>query len=814
MEKLFLMVLRMSGTAALVIAAVLLARLALRKAPKIFSYALWAVALFRLLCPVSVSSGFSLLPAVQTQPAGAGQTSVHIHTGISAMNSQVNDYLTHHPYPVEFTPSGREGDIGAVYLDGVSRMVGTAAPDWVSVACWVWLAGAALLLGYGALSALRLRRRLAASLPLEGEENVRLADHIPSPFVWGLARPRIYLPSGLPEGERDYILLHERTHIRRGDHLFRALAWLALAVHWFNPLVWLAFCLAGKDMEMSCDEAVLRKMGRDVRADYSSSLLRLSAGGRLPAGPLAFGGGAPQSRIKNVLNYKKPALWVIVAALIVVLCAGVALATNPGSFSGPGKPADFVFHEPGPAEVWLDYTDAPQDMPWGDGVRAIQLPEYPGVAFRWTPGQVAAAGEKGDLVLFEGMPIWSVYLCDLDGDGKRELCAEVSFGSGMVDNRVLVFNYEYLSLLELKDRGTHDYTLRLEGGQLWAEEREYNASVGPVLRAGPLVMTEEGLDIQAASAAITLPEADLALSLEEAEDGTPLVRVEGSVDGTPLTRNAVWWAQGMETLFDGHSSGLSLRCQFDGVWAETSAWWANEERTAVTLSTKMSALVSSRIPAGYWTVTVALSGEGGTVTDRTLHNLDEREYPVDQFAHPANIPDGDAVQAARAAAKLLVAAEDFYLGRTGVQDAPASSEQLPPYFRLDSIDRVVIEGVGEAFVEWDAPGSLYFEGDASYFLPRRLQPYELDGYASWTDGTRRILLVSLTQADAGVSGEFTLEVDSAAAVWTKQEGEGGLLDMTQHEMVETGNAISTLMLMAEDFYFGGTQGAPGGTADG
>ena len=183
MEKLFLMVLRMSGTAALVIAAVLLARLALRKAPKIFSYALWAVALFRLLCPVSVSSGFSLLPAVQTQPAGAGQTSVHIHTGISAMNSQVNDYLTHHPYPVEFTPSGREGDIGAVYLDGVSRMVGTAAPDWVSVACRVWLAGAALLLGYSALSALRLRRRLAASLPLEGEENVRLADHIPSPFV-------------------------------------------------------------------------------------------------------------------------------------------------------------------------------------------------------------------------------------------------------------------------------------------------------------------------------------------------------------------------------------------------------------------------------------------------------------------------------------------------------------------------------------------------------------------------------------------------------------------------------------------------------
>lgn len=817
METLFLTVLRMSGTAALVIAAVLLARLLLRRAPKIFSYALWLVALFRLLCPVSVSSGFSLLPAVQTQPAGAEHTSVHIHTGITAMNSQVNEYLAEHPYPVEFTPPEGEGGAGAAYLEGVSRMVETADPGWTAIACWVWLAGAAALLGYSALSTLGLRRKLAASIPLEGEKNVRLADHIPSPFVLGLARPGIYLPSDLRPEERDYILLHERTHIRRGDHIFRALAWLALAIHWFNPLVWLAFHLAGKDMEMSCDEAVLRGMDRDVRADYSSSLLRLSAGKRLPAGPLAFGDGDPKSRIKNILNYKKPALWVIAAALVVVICAGAALATNPGRASGPGKPADFVFHEPGPAECWLDYGTGLEGLPWDAG-NETELPEFPGVTFRWTSGTVSAVTGDGEMELMGGMPIYSVYLCDLNGDGCRELCAASYFGSGLIDARVQVYDYQHQGLHRLEDRGARDYSLQLDGDRLWAVEREYPD--GQILRAGPLVMTEEGLDIQNEFTGIVLPGAELTFSLEEDDDG-PIVRMEGSVDGTPLRRNAVWWARGLETLFGGHSGGVSMSWQFsDGSGAEVNAWWADEGRTAVTLSTQMSAMVSSVFNVGWWDFTVNLAQDGGTVAEmvdlplrpaQTGSNAETRYYP-------ASISDEDAVRAARTAAKLLTAAEDYYNNVKGARDAAAdsqSADQLPPYFRIPETDggRVLIEGLGDAHVEWNASGSLYVAGDGSCFLPDRLKGCEISGYAAWTDEARNVLFVSLERADAGGLVQFTEDIDRGKVTRTNEQAAGGeeLLELTDSELQNTANFMATLMIRAEDCYSGagGVQDAPG-----
>ena len=328
MEKLFLTVLSMSGTASIVILAVLLARLALRKAPKAFSYALWAVVLFRLLCPFSIESAFSLAPKVQVKPRDRDNSDL---VTIDVSRREVTITVDDAPVVLPETPDAPAVP-GAPNLPQPDAPVpaAPAAPEPWFIAGVVWLTGAGLLMGCSLLSLLRLRRRLAGHVPLAGEENVRLADHIPSPFVLGLVRPRIYLPSDLPERERDYVLLHERTHIRRFDHVTRALAWLALTVHWFNPLGWLAFYLAGKDMEMSCDEAVLRKIGREIRVDYSSSLLRLSAGGRLPAGPLAFGGGNLQGRIKNVLRYKKPALWVIGLAFIAVMCAGAALATDFG----------------------------------------------------------------------------------------------------------------------------------------------------------------------------------------------------------------------------------------------------------------------------------------------------------------------------------------------------------------------------------------------------------------------------------------------------------------------------------------------------
>lgn len=662
MEALFLTILRMSATAAAVILVVVLARLLLRRAPKIFSYALWAVVLFRLLCPVSFSSGFSLLPGVQTQPAGKAQTSVHIYTGISVINAQVNDYLASHPYPVEFAPLHREGDIGAVYLDGVSRMVEAADPGWVTIACPVWLAGAVLLLGYSVVSMLRLRRRLVGWVPLEGEKNVRLADHIPSPFVLGVLRPRIYLPSDLRSGERDYILLHEHTHIRRGDHIFRALAWLALAVHWFNPLVWLAFHLAGKDMEMSCDEAVLRKMGRDVRADYSTSLLRQSAGKRLPAGPLAFGDGNPKSRIKNVLRYKKPALWVVAAALITVVCAVTALATNPGAFSGPGKPKDFVYHEPGPAEIWVD-TVIIEEMEW-DEYREIQLNEYPGVTFRLYPGKLAAVLDGEEVTLFDGMPIGDTYLCDLDGDGRREICSRVSIGSGIVDERIRVIRWLYesgtYSLLELADRMTHDYYLGQVGDQLTVEERDYAG--GARTRYGRLILTENGLDIGSgggAGEAPDLPAAELTFTLNTAGEEHS-VRMDGSVGNVTLEQGAFWHPSSWSASGQDYPYGY-LFMVYPGFAGEIDgsiyARWTDGARRSVTVDTRMMAMIRNYTQTGWWEFTVEL--DSGTVTAMTGHPLLE-DAGAELLYCPASISDGEAVETARIAAKLLAAGEEYY----------------------------------------------------------------------------------------------------------------------------------------------------------
>lgn len=318
MEKLFLSVFHMSVTASLVIIAVLIARLALRKAPKVFSYALWGVVLFRLLCPVTIESRFALIPDVLSQQSAP----ISYVLGESGAACD--------PWP------GTAGTWAASDPAQEGENAPAAAPlDWIRAAAWLWLAGTTALLVYGAWSLARLRRKLAGAELLEGEDDVLVVRGTPSPFVLGVLFPEIYLPSGLSEGEREYILLHERTHIRRGDHITRALAWLAAAVHWFNPLVWLAFYLAGKDMEMSCDEAVLGRLGREIRKDYSTSLLRLSTGGNLPAGPLAFGGGDLKRRIKNVLGYQKPALWVPVLAFIAVVTVGASLAAAPKGLIDP-----------------------------------------------------------------------------------------------------------------------------------------------------------------------------------------------------------------------------------------------------------------------------------------------------------------------------------------------------------------------------------------------------------------------------------------------------------------------------------------------
>ena len=309
MEGVFLQVLNMSFTGGVVILLVLLARLLLRKAPRVYSYALWSVALFRLLCPVSLNLGFSLLP-VNSQPVSRDLLTAAapaVQTGWEVLDRQINRAL---PVPA----------VG----DSVNPL-----QVWATVGAVLWAAGAAAFLVWSVVSLVRLRRRLRDAQP-EGE-NIWVSGKVGTAFVLGIFRPRIYLPQGLTEQEREYILLHEKTHLRRLDHVWRLAAFLALCVHWFNPLVWAAFFLSGRDMEMSCDEAVVKKLGNEVKKPYSASLLALSCGRRGPlATPLAFGEGQVKERVQNVLRCRKPALWVTLTAGTAVAALVIGLAVNGG----------------------------------------------------------------------------------------------------------------------------------------------------------------------------------------------------------------------------------------------------------------------------------------------------------------------------------------------------------------------------------------------------------------------------------------------------------------------------------------------------
>lgn len=421
MHRLFPIVCNMSLTASVVILAVLAVRLLLRRAPKVFSYALWAVVLFRLLCPVSVTSAVSLLGALGA-PAQerSAVTSVveYVPADIVRNMTPTVTPLPQEPFPAE--PG--ENIVGTA--PSVTQPAAPSSPlsGPVAVLTLTWLTGMALLLLYSVVSLLRLRRRLVGAVRLE--DNIYLADYIPSPFVMGLFRPKIYLPSTLTETERGYILRHEQYHLRRRDHVVKLLSFLALCVHWFNPLVWAAFILAGKDMEMSCDEAVVRELGEDIRADYSASLLSLATGRRIVAGmPLAFGEGDTGGRIRNLLNWKRPQPWII--AVCAVVCVGlIALcAANPKGSGTPTEdpPADRTETGQWPSveayvqQVMLSQTEARYYAENADGT-ASGLPHTAAVTDRKLE-YLTKGGELAGLALDGVLEEWEYfYLVKLDVD--------------------------------------------------------------------------------------------------------------------------------------------------------------------------------------------------------------------------------------------------------------------------------------------------------------------------------------------------------------------------------------------------------------
>lgn len=317
MPKLF----NMSLTASVAIVLVILLRLLLKKAPKVISYALWGVVLFRLLCPMSIGSNFSVYNLFDAPAQESGT--------ITSVIEYVPSNIVHTEYPSVALPvPGISDVINEALPQGQEQLVADPLEAPMSITTYIWMIGVLVMVIYSIVSYIRLRRKLSVVVPLR--DNIFIADDIKSPFVVGLFRPKIYLPCNLGDKEQEYIILHEQHHIKRLDHVMKALAFLALAIHWFNPLVWVAFILASKDMEMSCDEAVIRKIGGDVRADYSASLLTLATGRRIIAGtPLAFGEGDTKGRINNLSKWKKPAVWVVLVAVVACVVLAVCLLTNP-----------------------------------------------------------------------------------------------------------------------------------------------------------------------------------------------------------------------------------------------------------------------------------------------------------------------------------------------------------------------------------------------------------------------------------------------------------------------------------------------------
>lgn len=329
MTSVFERLLNMSVTGSIVIAVVLIVRLCLKRAPKIYSYLLWSVVLFRLLCPVSFSGKVSVLesvPGSRVDPVGT----VSYQPVQRAVQSVAQPRVEAAPMSPERTQAAQPKE--------------TTSP--MAIAAWVWCLGAAGLGLYSLAQYALLRRKLAEAARLEG--NVYLSDRVPSPFVMGLTHPKIYLPSETPEGERTFILAHERHHIRRGDPMWKLLAYLALCLHWFNPFVWLAFCLAGKDMEMSCDEAVLKGLEEKTRADYAQALLRLATHKRILSGmPLAFGEGDTKGRIRNMARWRQPKVWVSALCGAVLLVIVAVCALNPKR----GQPLEELTRMSGPAGI-------------------------------------------------------------------------------------------------------------------------------------------------------------------------------------------------------------------------------------------------------------------------------------------------------------------------------------------------------------------------------------------------------------------------------------------------------------------------------
>ena len=574
MNELFLKIINMSISASWLVLAVLILRFVLKKAPKWINVLLWGIVAIRLICPFSFESTLSLIPSAETIPLNIGMdTTPTINSGISAINNAVNPIISQSNTPM----AGASVNLLQITI-GIYE--------------YIWIFGMIALALYTAISYWRLRRKVDTAVRYK--DNIFQSENVSFPFVLGIIKPRIYLPFKMNGQYLEYVVAHEQAHICRKDHWWKPLGFLLLMIHWFNPLMWLAYVLLCRDIELACDEKVIKELGNEQRGDYTQALVACSVNRRMIAAcPLAFGEVSVKERVKSVMNYKKPAFWVIIISVIVCVGVAVCFLTNPkqdsytlrivvpaGSqekfvytdeevstirnsikiWSGDGlgdtevvlspvnkttetrytatylthgMPVEFdaekdtwfkigvnmqnptnediiVYVEVENVEVrivdeinsvikWFDYTENPSAM---DDESTINLPIYPDVTFSYNQAQIIASknfdtSELTDhTILITGMPIWNAYFADLTGDDYPEICATYTFGSGIIDSRIIIYDYAKGSSYELSDRGYFDFTLRLNeaDGYLYVDKTKYNTD--ELVETGRLVFKNNCIQIE------------------------------------------------------------------------------------------------------------------------------------------------------------------------------------------------------------------------------------------------------------------------------------------------------------------------------
>lgn len=574
MNELFLKIINMSISASWLVLAVLILRFVLKKAPKWINVLLWGIVAIRLICPFSFESPLSLIPSAETIPLNIGMdTTPTINSGISAINNAVNPIISQSNTPM-----------AGASVNPLQITIGIYE--------YIWIFGMIALALYTAISYWRLRRKVDTAVRYK--DNIFQSENVSFPFVLGIIKPRIYLPFKMNGQYLEHVVAHEQAHICRKDHWWKPLGFLLLMIHWFNPLMWLAYVLLCRDIELACDEKVIKELGNEQRGDYTQALVACSINRRMIAAcPLAFGEVSVKGRVKSVMNYNKPAFWVIIISVIVCVGVAVCFLTNPkqdsytlrivvpaGSqekfvytdeevstirnsikiWSGDGlgdtevllspvnkttetrytatylthgMPVEFdaekdtwfkigvnmqnstnediiVYVEVENVEVrivdeinsvikWFDYTENPSAM---DDESTINLPIYPDVTFSYNQAQIIASKpfDTSELtnhtILITGMPIWNAYFADLTGDDYPEICATYTFGSGIIDSRIIIYDYAKGVSYELSDRGYFDFTLRFNeaDGYLYVDKRKYNTD--ELVETGRLVFKNNCIQIE------------------------------------------------------------------------------------------------------------------------------------------------------------------------------------------------------------------------------------------------------------------------------------------------------------------------------